>query len=222
MSEATPNKAQPPAKNNKPLKVDDELMKKIPYIVTVPAYERQHVLKKLASFVEKVDAKDIKTQSKQYKQMEDEFNAVVKDNIRTFGLENHYVAAMANDSKFGALAVSMTKDLIQEYGCTKKSEVGLVHLIVTSYVRYLDLSERHQTVTEMEYLSHEKINYYRAMAQEMDRAHRQYLSGLNALTALKQPPMKVNVRTNNAFVAQNQQVNAAPAPAQGVKNDAGQ
>ena len=131
MSEATPSKAQPPAKSNKPLKVDDELMKKIPFIVTFPAYERQQILKKLAGYVEKVDAKDIKTQSKEYKQMEDEFNTVYKDNVRAFGLENHYVAAMANDSKFGALAVSMTRDLIQEYGCTKKSEVGLVHLIVT-------------------------------------------------------------------------------------------
>ncbi len=49
--------------------------------------------------------------------------------------------------------------------------------------------------------------YRNYLSKELDRAHRQFLSALETLKAIQQPAMKVNIKTNTAFVGENQQFN---------------
>jgi hypothetical protein len=56
-------------------------------------------------------------------------------------------------------------------------------------------------------VSSEINGYCAVMSKELDRANRHYLSALATLKQLKSPPFQIQVRTQNAFVAQNQQIN---------------
>ena len=62
---------------------------------------------------------------------------------------------------------------------------------------------------QVEYLTHEKNGYYSLISKELDRAHRQYITTLTLLQQIKQPSIKVNVKTKNAYIAENQQINAS-------------
>ena len=46
------------------------------------------------------------------------------------------------------------------------------------------------------------------MGKELDRANRHYLTAIQTLRMLKQPPMQLNIRANTAVVGQNQIVQA--------------
>jgi hypothetical protein len=54
--------------------------------------------------------------------------------------------------------------------------------------------------------------YYSQFGKEADRSFRQFQSALCLLRQFKSPPISVTVKTNTAFVAQNQQLNAMQNP----------
>ncbi len=49
------------------------------------------------------------------------------------------------------------------------------------------------------------IKYLSVLSKELDRANRQYISALQTLYSLKQPPLSVSLKTDTAYLA-NQQV----------------
>lgn len=57
-------------------------------------------------------------------------------------------------------------------------------------------------------ISENHRGYYSILSKELDRANRHFLSAYQTLIYLKQPPLKVQVKTTNAFIAQAQQFNA--------------
>lgn len=105
-------------------------------------------------------------------------------------------------------ALSFYRELCDEYDCETPSERALAQLAVVSFERSLDCSRRLKNVYSQGETT-DLLNKYMALTStEQDRANRQYISAISTLKQLKSPPMQVNVRTNTAFVAQNQQVNA--------------
>lgn len=113
-----------------------------------------------------------------------------------------------DDLSFYNVAVDFTEELKKEYSCTTPSEITLCQMVANAYVRVMRLSKlmwgymgMPQEITDL------KNTYYSNLSKELDRAERQYYTGLNTLRSLRRPNLQVNIRTNNAFVAQNQQLN---------------
>ena len=123
----------------------------------------------------------------------------------TFSQETGYVLMNSLASDYHGLAFQMKKDLQQEFNCIKPSEKALVDIIVNAYVRKLTYSNKMER--NQKYLGSEQDGYRNYLSKELDRAHRQFLSALETLKAIQQPAMNVNIKTNTAFVGENQQFN---------------
>lgn len=131
--------------------------------------------------------------------------------LNLVGLETHYpIAETLTNNR--PLIIELSNELIKEYDCKTPTEKTLVHVIAGAYGRILEYSKIFNNFQRIDYISHEKNGYYNIISKELDRAQRHYITALTTLRQIKTPEIKVNVRANTAFVAQNQQLNNNSIP----------
>ncbi|MDD2807378.1 MAG: hypothetical protein PHW95_02580 [Patescibacteria group bacterium] len=123
------------------------------------------------------------------------------------GLDNGFGIMGAVEVDNRGLIQTLRKKLIKEFDCKSYSEKALVDLAVNAYSRNLTFSTSLITSNKMGYTTQLLNNYLSIASKEIDRANRQFITALETLRQLKQPELKVNVKTKNAFIAQNQQFN---------------
>jgi hypothetical protein len=111
-----------------------------------------------------------------------------------------------DDVSYGTTAYDLTEELKAEYSCVKPSEVILCQLAANAYVRIMRYS--HLLMAIGGTITHLHNQYYSILSKDIDRAERQYHIAINSLKSLRQPEIKVSIKTNNAFIAQNQQLNS--------------
>jgi hypothetical protein len=124
-----------------------------------------------------------------------------------YGLKTGQPLAESVEKRLRGLVVKIKRELECEYDCKKASEKALVDIVANSYVRKLSLSKKFEICQNFERFSNERNNYLSMLSKEIDRAHRQFLSSMEALKMINQPMLKVNVKTNNAFIGEHQQFN---------------
>lgn len=138
------------------------------------------------------------------------FDDIIKnlDSISlAYSLESGYALMESVDDRYRKLALQMKWDLEKEYKCDSSSEKALADQIVSSYIRKLSFSKLLESCKKQEYCSNEKVGYLKFLSKEIDRSYRQFLSALETLKAIKQPALNVNIKAQNTFFAQNQQIN---------------
>jgi len=143
---------------------------------------------------EKVDEKDKEETSKK-----------ISDLSLALSTETGFILMKSVNKQYHGLALQMRRDLQKEFDCKTTSEKMLVDLAVNSCIRNLHCSDRMEQIQE--HLNNDFNNYRNYFSKEIDRSHRQFISALETLKFIKQPSMKVNIKTNNAFVGENQQFN---------------
>lgn len=105
------------------------------------------------------------------------------------------------------MAIEIIKELKQEY-CVKKAQDKIYLQIATNAIcRYYSNMSDFEHWKRHDWNSHERVAYMGMLSKDTDKAFRQYNSVIQYFEGKKQPPIKVNVKANNAFVAQNQQFN---------------
>ena len=122
-----------------------------------------------------------------------------------------------NESRFNLISTfsdtlqplirKLTTDIEKEYNCTTSLEKSLVGTIVNAYARILDNSRRLNAELECNNITSNRNKYISNLSVQVDRANRQFLNSILALKQLKAPAVKMNIKADTAFVAQNQQVN---------------
>ncbi len=132
----------------------------------------------------------------------------VGEALPIIALDTHYLIAEVVGERYRPFAITFAKQLIEEYQCKTPSEKALAQNIAVSYVRSIELSNRATSMARTDSTSQEKNGYYGALSKELDRAQRQFTSSLLVLKQMKSPNLEVNIKAKNAFIAQNQQVNA--------------
>ncbi|MCB9798537.1 hypothetical protein H6758_02325 [Candidatus Nomurabacteria bacterium] len=128
----------------------------------------------------------------------------------TLGLETHFPLAHATRSLTQPLAIEFANSLSKEFKVSNSAEKALVQIVANSYVRVMNLSSQLNDVLHLGHATNNLNGFYAAVSKDLDRAHRQFVSSLTLLRELKMPPIKVNVHTKAAFIAQNQQLNNNP------------
>ncbi|MFH1712165.1 MAG: hypothetical protein ABH846_02940 [Patescibacteria group bacterium] len=123
-----------------------------------------------------------------------------------FGLDTHAALWESVSEKFGSLAMEFSKDLYEEYDCRTASEKALAQVAVNAFIRVFEYSSTLKTCMSNS-VNTELTGPYSLISKELDRANRQFTTALTALKQIKTPPIKVNVKANNAFMAKNQQFN---------------
>lgn len=143
------------------------------------------------------------------KEKVEENDAVLKyhNALMTFGLETCYPLAQTTAPAYRGFIVNLTKEIELEFKCITASEKMLAQNIASAYVRGMQFTEKLNNFLLGDQLSHERNGYYALISKEIDRAQRHYLNNLMALKQLKTPPIELNIKTNTAFISQNQQIN---------------
>jgi hypothetical protein len=130
------------------------------------------------------------------------------DNVSlVYSQESGHALVESIEPRYRGFALQLRNDMKKEFDCRSASEIALVDQIVNSHIRKISYSKLMESHNEPKWLSHEKIALLNFFSRETDRAHRQFISSLEALKFLKQPTLKVNIKTNNAFMGENQQFN---------------
>ena len=140
-----------------------------------------------------------------------------KDQLSTelfmlYGLENGIWAANLGHSKYYSSLAQIRLNIVKDYDCKSSLELMLADRIVAHYWRamrndtllnrYIENGDGSFSINQL------KINMIREFNNGTERADRQLNADIILLKELKQPKLNIKVTTENAFIAQNQQVNA--------------
>ena len=110
--------------------------------------------------------------------------------------------------QYKTFGVDMMRQLQKEYNCTTISEKATAELATISYIRTLGVQSRINSYLGKGELTEIGVKFLAVMSKELDRANRHYLTAIQALRLLKQPPMQINVSADTAIIGQNQVVQA--------------
>jgi len=135
------------------------------------------------------------------------------------GDSNYYKAMTLCEFDKGVLLLNSVSDLYQvfaldfcrnlqkEFNCINPSEKSLAEVTALNFVRVLAIQRKIKYVSDSVKTRYD-MQYLAVLSKELDRAERHYLTSLQALKMLKNPPMEVNIKTQTAVVGQNQIVQA--------------
>lgn len=131
-----------------------------------------------------------------------------------YGLENGIWVSNLGYGKDYATLARMRQKVIKDYDCKTSLELMLSDSIVACYWRIIKnertigrLLEKEDNTYSFDQL---KVNILKELNKEVDSANRRLNMNIILLKEMKQPALKVNVRTNNAFIGENQQFNNNP------------
>lgn len=127
--------------------------------------------------------------------------------LRIFENESHVALMEAVDENYRMMGKEMSDQMMHEFDCKNEAERSLVKLIVNAYIRVLDNSRRLNNELNGQNITPNRNIYIANLSKQIDRANRQYISALLTLKQLKAPNIEMNIKTNNAFISNNQQIN---------------
>jgi len=142
-----------------------------------------------------------------------------KDELRLeigmiYGLKNGAWVVNLGHSKYYKSLATIRSSLIKEYNCKTPLELMLVDRIVASYWRAMRCDTIFNHFIEKEDGSYSfnqlKVNVMKEFNKALELSSRQLNANIILLKELKQPKLNVKVRTDSAFIAQNQQLNINP------------
>jgi hypothetical protein len=141
------------------------------------------------------------------KKQTDEMSNNIEKVSLALSLETGHILAESVPTRYRPFALQLKSDLEKEFDCKTASEIALVDQAVNAHIRKLSYSKLMEGHKEPEWLSHERVAFLNFYSKEVDRSHRQFISAIETLKLMKQPTLRVNIKTNNAFVSENQQFN---------------
>lgn len=149
-------------------------------------------------------AYDEKNEKQRQKILQD-LDGLDKQVLRALSLDSKYKLVATVEENDRSFALQMNRELEQEFDVKTPSEKALVQMATLAYCRYFDCANFFRARKDPKWLSHEAAHFVSIYAKEMDRSHRQFIAAIQALKAMKSPPLNIKVSTKTAFVAQNQQ-----------------
>lgn len=192
-------------KKSKDIAIKKMDVKKVKDFIVRMAYmmdDPERIMKELSEDVSlqtRIDKFNKKTRKKT--------NETVAKALMLYGLDTHYPLAETVGEKYKPLVIEFSHQLIQEYNCQTSSEKALAEIVVGAYSRIIKYSEKMNSCMAQELAMDNRLVYFSYLSKEIDRANRQFLTAFTTLKQLKTPPLKINVKTKTAFIAQNQQLN---------------
>ena len=130
----------------------------------------------------------------------------------TYGLENGIWATNLGHSKYYSSLAQIRLNIVKDYDCKSSLELMLADRIVAHYWRAMRNDTVINQLTEEKdggySFNQQKINVLKELNKGVELADRQLSADIILLKELKQPKLNIKVTTENAFIAQNQQINA--------------
>ncbi len=128
--------------------------------------------------------------------------------VMALGLENHYHLRHSVSKKYAPLVLNVVQQIEKDYKCTTALEKATAELVALAHVQVINDQKRlNDFLNCVEEVDDASTRCGAFFSKQADRSYRNFLSMMTALRQLKQPQLEVNIKTHNAFVAQNQQIN---------------
>lgn len=121
-----------------------------------------------------------------------------------FEFENGILLASSVSEQYRTFGIDLMKKLQVEYKCDTTSKLATSELIAINYIRTLEIQRRITNYLELGTVTELGVKLLELLSKELDRAQRHYLTSVQALQALTQPPMQLNIRAATAIVGHNQ------------------
>jgi hypothetical protein len=154
---------------------------------------------------------DLKKEKNPTEEQKNRKQKLVSEIVTMYGLENGIWVSNLGYQKDYATLARMRQKVIREYHCKSSLELMLADSIVASYWRIIKNERRLAQLLEKEDGSWSfdqlKVNTMKELNKEIDMASRRLNINIVLLKEMKQPALKVNVKTNTAFISENQQFN---------------
>lgn len=133
-----------------------------------------------------------------------EFNSNTHKAMTLYEFENGVLMVMTIPESYRTFALNFSRNLQKEFDCKTPSEKSLAEVTTINFIRVLDIQQKIKSYLEMKTINQNGIGYLNIMSKELDRAERHYLTSLQSLRMVKTPQLEVSIRTQNAFVGNNQ------------------
>ena len=122
--------------------------------------------------------------------------------------DNGMLMTLALPEHYETLAINMSRELQVEYGCKTISEKATAELIAINYCRTLEIQRRINSYLQEGSITDMGVRFLGVLSKELDRANRHYLMAVQTLRAMKQPPLKLTIKTDTAILGKNQIIQA--------------
>ncbi|MSU54531.1 MAG: hypothetical protein EXS48_01665 [Candidatus Staskawiczbacteria bacterium] len=128
--------------------------------------------------------------------------------LRALESEVHATSMESFDPRLHTWVFELISKIIEESSCTTELEKAVATVVASTHIRFIDNSKRLNDYFNDSYgTTKDEARYLEVLSKQTDRAHRQFLNSVMVLKQLKAPLVEMNIKTMNAFVAQNQQIN---------------
>lgn len=122
--------------------------------------------------------------------------------------ENGVLMATAVPEPYQTFGIEMLRRLQQEFHCESVSEKATAELTTVNYIRTLAIQHHINSYLNKDSFTDLGVRYLAVMSKELDKANRHYLASVQALKAMKQSLVQLNIKTDTAIIGQNQVVQA--------------
>ena len=186
------------------LEIENKSTEEIAFRATQLPYLASEAIEKLAKLLPEAFAKNID-------RIPSEIEEKTKIISMANSLESGYALTQSVAREYRPFALQLKKILENEYDCKTSLEKMIVEHAVNSHIRILYYSwimDQSIFVALGERGSHENNRFLAFLSKEIDRAIRQCTSAIDTLKSIKQPSLKINIKTQNAFLGDKQQFNS--------------
>lgn len=105
---------------------------------------------------------------------------------------------------YRTFAIDLSRKLQAEFDCQTPSGKATVELAVLNFVRTMEIQRKIDSCLARDTISEISVKYLAVLSKELDRANRHYLTVVQVLKTMNQPPFSVSIKTQTAVIGQNQ------------------
>ncbi|OGK19963.1 hypothetical protein A3C23_04660 [Candidatus Roizmanbacteria bacterium RIFCSPHIGHO2_02_FULL_37_13b] len=145
-------------------------------------------------------------------EIKDKFYEELQNVVKRQGVKNGQMLKTTVHNFDEMYVEEARKSLVNEYKIATLSELMIVDLAINAYFRALRSASVYSILIQnkegvINYGDQQKINMIKEVGKQTDLANHQFFTAITFLKELRLPPVRVKIQTNEAYIAQNQQIN---------------
>lgn len=180
----------------------EDFIKEKEFVLDIEA--RMRDVTNLSKEFDVVHAEMKKASGQERKEISTRLVSVFNKISTTFELDTHSAISNSPDEQFKILSFNFCEQLIKEYNCDTPSRKAIAEVATSCFIRYLrTLQLIHRVIAQPTQQA-----YITATSKELDRSYRGFVGSITLLKQFNNPTIELKIKTDNAFIANNQQINA--------------
>ena len=128
--------------------------------------------------------------------------------LTLFEFEKGILLVSVIPEMYRTFAIDLSRKLQAEFNCQTTSGKATAELAALNFVRTMEVQRRIDSCLARDTISEISVKYLAVLSKELDRANRHYLTVVQVLKTMNQPPLSISVKTQTAVIGQNQIVQA--------------